>query len=212
MKDCCAGPVVVAERQRRILQLVLAVNAGMFLIELGAGLLAASTALLADSVDMLGDAMVYGFSLYVIGRGAAWQARGARLKGTLMAVFGAGVLADVVVKLARGAMPSPELMGGVGLLALAANASVLALLWRRRADDVNMHSAWLCSRNDVAANAGVLVAAGGVVLTGSGWPDIVVGLAIAALFAGSAIEVLRGAPGSGGIAPTPSPASSGRLD
>ena len=193
MKDCCAGPVVVAERQRRVLQLVLAVNAGMFVIELTAGLLAASTALLADSVDMLGDAMVYGFSLYVIGRGAAWQARGARLKGTIMAIFGAGVLADVVVKLARGAMPSPELMGGVGLLALAANASVLALLWRRRADDVNMHSAWLCSRNDVVANAGVLVAAGGVVLTGSGWPDIVVGLAIAALFAGSAIEVLRGA-------------------
>jgi Co/Zn/Cd efflux system component len=193
MKECCAGPVVVAERQRQVLQLVLAVNAGMFLIELTAALLAGSTALLADSVDMLGDAIVYGFSLYVIGRGAAWQARGARLKGTIMAAFGAAVLAHVVVKLVRGAVPSPELMGGVGLLALVANTSVLALLWCRRTDDVNMRSAWLCSRNDVVANAGVLAAAAGVALTGSAWPDVVVGLTIAALFAGSAIEVLRGA-------------------
>jgi Co/Zn/Cd efflux system component len=171
--------------------MVLAVNAGMFVVELAAGLLAGSTALLADSADMLGDATVYGFSLYVVGRGPVWLARGALLKGVVMAAFGAGVLADVAVTLARGTVPDPDVMGGVGVLALAANAGALALLWRARADDVNMRSAWLCSRNDVVANAGVLLAAVAVALTGSAWPDIVVGLAIATLVAGSAIDVIR---------------------
>jgi Co/Zn/Cd efflux system component len=193
MKDCCETPRAVAEQQRRVLQIVLAVNAAMFVLEFVAGLAASSTALLADSVDMLGDAIVYGFSLYVVGRGPVWQARGARLKGAIMAAFGVGVLADAVLKLLRGVVPSAEVMSGVGVLALAANACVLALLWRRRDDDVNMRSVWLCSRNDVLANGGVLAAAGGVALTGSGWPDLLVGLAIAALFTGSAIEVFRAA-------------------
>jgi Co/Zn/Cd efflux system component len=193
MKECCAAPVVVASGQRRVLTIVLAVNAVMFLVELAAGLLAGSSALLADSVDMLGDTIVYGFSLYVIGRGGRWVARGALLKGVIMAAFGAGVLAEVVVKVARGVVPSAELMGGVGLLALVANASVLALLWRRRADDINMRSAWLCSRNDVLANGGVLAAAAGVALSSSAWPDILVGLTIAGLFMSSSVEVLRSA-------------------
>ncbi|PYN87435.1 MAG: cation transporter, partial [Candidatus Rokuibacteriota bacterium] len=152
-----------------------------------------STALLADSVDMLGDAIVYGFSLYVVGRGTAWQARAALLKGGIMAAFGAGVLAEVVVKIARGLVPSPDLMIGIGCLAFAANGAVLIFLWRHRGDDINMRSAWLCSRNDVIANASVLLAAGGVALTGSAWPDILVGLAIALMFGTSAVQVLRDA-------------------
>jgi cation diffusion facilitator family transporter len=193
VKDCCAAPAAVAADQRRVLVVVLALNAAMFLVELGAGLLAGSTALLADSVDMLGDALVYGFSLWVVGRGGRWAARGALLKGVIMAAFGAGVLLEIVFKVVRGVVPSAEVMGGVGVLALAVNGAVLALLWRRRGDDVNMRSAWLCSRNDVLANAGVLVAAVAVGASGSAWPDIVVGLAIAGLFAGSALDVLRSA-------------------
>jgi Co/Zn/Cd efflux system component len=172
---------------------VLAVNAVMFLAELVAGLLAHSTALVSDSADMLGDAIVYGFSLYVIARGPVWQARAALLKTTVMAAFGAGVLVEVGTKLARSLTPDADLMAGIGLLALIANASVLAFLWRHRADDLNMRSVWLCSRNDVIANAGVLLAAGGVALTGSGWPDIAVGVAIAALFMTSAVDVGRAA-------------------
>jgi Co/Zn/Cd efflux system component len=172
---------------------VLAINLAMFVVELAAGLLAHSTALLADSADMLGDAIVYGFSLYVIGRGPAWQARAALLKGTIMAAFGAGILVEVGTKLVRGVTPSAELMSGVGLLALAANASVLGFLWRHRADDLNMRSVWLCSRNDVVANAGVILAALAVALTGSAWPDIVIGLAIAGLFVASAVDVIRAA-------------------
>jgi len=202
MDDCCAVHPVHAH-QRRVLHIVLWINATMFLVELVAGLLAHSTALFADSVDMLGDAIVYGFSLYVIGRGAAWEARAALLKGGIMAAFGLGVIVEVMLKLARGLTPEANVMWGVGLLALAANASVLLFLWHHRADDINMRSVWLCSRNDVVANAGVLLAALGVTLTGSAWPDVVIGLVIAALFVASATSVLRAA-----LRVTPAPSHS----
>jgi Co/Zn/Cd efflux system component len=191
--DACCEVRPVQTRQRRVLQVVLGINAAMFLFELTAGLVARSTALLADSMDMLGDALVYGFSLYVIGRAPAWQARAALLKGVLMAGFGAGVLIEVATKLARGVTPAAGIMSAVALIALLANAAVLVCLWRHRADDINMRSVWLCSRNDVMANVGVLVAALGVAATGSPWPDILVGLAIAALFGASALVVIRAA-------------------
>jgi Co/Zn/Cd efflux system component len=191
--DACCDVREIPAHQRRVLQRVLAVNALMVVLELSAATLAHSTSLLADAADMLGDALVYAFSLWVVGRGPAWQARAALAKGTVMAAFGAAVAVESVLKLFRGVVPSAEVIGGVGTLALAANALCLTLLWRRRHDDVNMRSAWLCSRNDVAANVGVLAAAGGVAATGSAWPDIVIGLAIAAVFAGSALDVMRAA-------------------
>jgi Co/Zn/Cd efflux system component len=192
VEQCC-GVHPVHAGQRRILRVVLGINAAMFVVELVAGLLAHSTSLLADSADMLGDALVYAFSLYVIGRGPAWQARAALLKGGIMAAFGAGVLVEVGTKIARGVTPSAEIMSGVGLAALIANTSVLLMLRPHRADDLNMRSVWICSRNDVVANVGVLVAAFGVALTGSAWPDIAVGLGIAALFVASALDVIRAA-------------------
>jgi len=190
MDECCAIRPVHAQ-QRRVLHIVLWINLAMFLVELVAGLIAHSTALLADSVDMLGDAIVYGFSLYVIARAPVWQTRAALLKGIIMAGFGVGVVVEVVSKLVRGLRPEAEVMWAVALAALVANASVLAFLWRHRADDINMRSVWLCSRNDVIANGAVLLAALGVGLTRSAWPDIVVGLAIAALFGMSAVGVIR---------------------
>ena len=176
-----------------MLLIVLAINLALFGVEFVTGILGHSTALLADSMDMLGDAIVYGFSLYVLARGAIWQARAAFLKGVIMALFGAGILIEVALKLMRGVVPAAELMGGVGVLALTANAVCLFLLWRRRADDVNMRSAWICSRNDVAANGGVLLAAAAVTVTGSAWPDIAVGVIVAALFGTSALDVIRDA-------------------
>lgn len=190
MTDCCEVHAVPTH-QRRILLVVLSINAIMFSVELVAGIVAHSTALLADSVDMLGDAIVYGFSLYVVGRGAVWQARGALLKGSVMAVFGTGILIEAARKVVRGVTPSASMMSGIGVFALAANLSVLVFLWRHRADDINMRSAWLCSRNDVVANAAVIAAAGGVALTASAWPDIAVGLLIAAMFGTSAVRVIR---------------------
>jgi cation diffusion facilitator family transporter len=191
VKDCCEVGLEVQAHQRRTLRLVLWINAAMFVVEGTAGLVAGSTALLADSIDMLGDAIVYGFSLYAVARGPVWQARAALLKGGIMALFGLGVLAQVILRLVRGGVPSADVMGGVGLLVLVANILCLALLWRRRGDDVNMRSVWLCSRNDVVANVGVLVAAAAVAVSGSAWPDLVVGLAIAALFGQSAVGVIR---------------------
>ena len=190
MHECCEIRAI-SERQRRVLVVVLCINAVMFAAELGAGLLAHSTALLADSVDMLGDAIVYGFSLYVVARGRRWQARAAVLKGAIMAMFGVGVLTEVAMKILRGVTPAADVMSAVGVIALAANIVCLWLLWRHKDDDVNMGSAWLCSRNDVVANGGVLLAAAGVALTGSAWPDVAIGLIIASLFGASAVKILR---------------------
>jgi len=181
----------VSDQQRRVFRIVFWINVIMFLLEAGAGILSHSTALLADSVDMLGDAIVYGFSLYVIGRGGTWQARAAILKGLIMAVFGLGVFVQVVIKVSQGLVPVAEVMGLFGALALIANVFCLILLWRHRHDDINMRSSWVCSRNDVIGNIGVLLAALGVSLTGSAWPDIVIGLLVAAIFCRSAILVLR---------------------
>jgi Co/Zn/Cd efflux system component len=192
MDECCEVREIPRE-QRRVLQVVLGINAVMFLTESVAGVLAHSTALFADSIDMLGDALVYGFSLYVIGRGVVWQARAALLKGILMAAFGIGVLVQAAVKIAQGLTPTVEVMSAVGAVAFAANLGCLALLWRRRGDDVNMRSAWLCSRNDVIGNVAVLVAAAAVAVTASPWPDIVVGLLVAAVFGRSAVQVVRDA-------------------
>jgi Co/Zn/Cd efflux system component len=195
MDDCCEVREVPRE-QRRVLHVVLWINVAMFLVESIAGILGHSTALFADSIDMLGDAIVYGFSLYVISRGLLWQARAALLKGVIMAAFGIGVLVQVAVKIARGLTPAVEVMGIVGLLAFAANLFCLILLWRRRGDDINMRSAWVCSRNDVVGNAGVLVAAALVALTGSPWPDVVIGLLVAGVFVHSAVRVIQEASGA----------------
>ena len=127
----------------------------------------------------------------MIGRGVVWQARAAQLKGIVMAAFAVGVLVQVGAKITRGLVPTVEVMSAVGVLALAANLVCLGLLRRRRADDINMRSAWICSRNDVIGNAAVLTAAGATAATGSPWPDIVIGLLVASVFARSAAQVLR---------------------
>lgn len=179
--------------QRRVLVGVLLVNAGLFVVELSAGLLARSTALLGDSLDMLGDALVYGFSLYVLKRSDRARAYGAILKGAIMVGFGLFVLGEAASKLLGGAAPNPATMGIVSLVALAGNLLCFWLLYRHRGADINMRSAWLCSRNDLVANISVMVAAGVVALTGSKWPDIAVGTAIATLFLWTAVGVLRDA-------------------
>jgi Co/Zn/Cd efflux system component len=140
---------------------------------------------------MLGDALVYGFSLYVISRGARWKAAAGLLKGVVMAAFGLFVLAQAGYRMFSSQLPVFEAMTLVGLIALGANATCFASLWRHRSADINMRSVWLCSRNDLIANVSVLLAAAGVFLMHSKWPDIVVGLVIAALFLRSALSVLR---------------------
>lgn len=195
MDECCVNKAGALERlrtrQAATLRFVLVANAVMFVVELVSGLLSGSVALLADSLDMLGDALVYGFSLYVVGRGAVWKARAAVAKAILMALFGTFVAGQVIYKLVYPELPTVETMGVVGALALAVNGVCFAVLWRHRAEDINMRSVWLCSRNDLIANASVLVAAIAVWLTVSPWPDIAVGALICILFLRSAFLVAR---------------------
>jgi cation diffusion facilitator family transporter len=195
MDDCCeakAGELdAIRSRHGRVLVAILAVNALMFIVEFGAGLVSGSSALLADSLDMLGDSLVYGFSLFVVHRSLTWKARAALLKGAIMTLFGVAVLFEVAFKLRTATLPGVPTMAAVGTLALATNALCFSLLWRHRADDINLRSTWLCSRNDLIANGAVLVAAVLVAWSGSGWPDIFVGLGIAILFLRTAAVVLR---------------------
>ncbi len=195
MDDCCeakAGELdAIRSRHGRVLGAVLAVNAFMFIVEFGAGLVSGSSALLADSLDMLGDSLVYGFSLFVVHRSLTWHAHAALLKGAIMALFGVAVLFEVAFKLRTATPPEVPTMAAIGTLALAANALCFSLLWRHRADDINLRSTWLCSRNDLIANGAVLAAAVLVAWSGSGWPDIFVGLGIAILFLRTAAVVLR---------------------
>ena len=191
MDACCA--VTVRQHQRHVLQLVLAINAAMFCVEFGAGLLARSTALLGDSLDMLGDTLVYAFSLYVLSKSNRWQAGSALLKGLVMLAFGIGVLVDAALKLQAGVIPVVGAMVGIGVLALAANTVCFALLWRHRTSDINLRSTWLCSRNDLVSNSAVILAGFFVARLQSVWPDVLVGVAIAGLFLWTALGVLRDA-------------------
>lgn len=194
--SCCSAKGSELERlaaqadQRRVLVAVLLINAVMFVAEFGAGLVAGSTALMADATDMLGDALVYGVSLYALGRSARWKAGAALFKGLFILALGIGIAINVVVKIESGVPPSSTLMLAFGGLALAANLVCLRLLWRFRRHDINMASTFECSRNDVISNAGVLVAAVLTAALASPWPDIVIGSAMAGLFLRSAIRVI----------------------
>lgn len=195
MKNCCeekfSEVTALRGKHGRVLWIVLVINAVMFLLEGGAGLLAHSTSLLADALDMLGDTLVYAFSLFVLARSTSWQAGVALTKAFFMIAFGFGVLAEAAYKIVHPVMPSVEIMGVIGGVALSANLVCFFLLYRHRADNLNMSSTWLCSRNDLIANIGVLLAAAGSYLTTSRWPDILVGVIIATLFLNSALGILR---------------------
>jgi cation diffusion facilitator family transporter len=176
-------------RQTRVLRTALWLNATMFVVEFAAGLSSGSAALLADSLDMLGDAAVYAVTLYAIARGVVWELRAALLKAMVMGCFGALVLVHVVLRAMTDEPPQVEIMGVIGALALGVNTLCFALLWRHRASDLNMRSVWLCSRNDVLSNLSVLLAAWLVWLTGSVWPDLLIGTVVCGMFAHSAVRV-----------------------
>lgn len=194
--DCCDhcqtfDPERGNPSYRRALWIVLAINAGMFLVEIGAGLAAGWASLQTDALDFLGDAANYGISLLVVGMALRYRAMAAFAKGVSMGAFGLWVIATVVWHAVQGTLPSAVMMGAVGFAALAANAVSFGILWFYRTGDANMRSAWICTRNDVLGNLAVLLAALGVFGTGTGWPDILVAATMAALALQGASTVLR---------------------
>jgi Co/Zn/Cd efflux system component len=195
---CCTPPPLNldphqgnAAAYRRVLWAVLAINAVMFLVEIGAGLAAGSASLQADALDFLGDAANYAISLVVAGMALRYRAAAALAKGATMGLFGLWVIGTVVWHAVHGTLPSAFAMGAVGVAALAANAASFGLLWAFRGGDANMRSAWICTRNDVLGNLAVLLAALGVFGTGTGWPDIIVAAVMAALALQGATVVVR---------------------
>ncbi|MCX6116732.1 MAG: cation transporter [Proteobacteria bacterium] len=191
--SCCEGKNPELEKmardQRKVLWIVLAINIIMFGVEAIAGIYADSVALLGDSLDMLGDALAYGVTLYVVGLGLIAKARSAMFKGWIILFSSVSVIAAATYRVFTHELPSYDVMGIIGVVALIANLTCLVLLTRFRNTDVNMASVWLCSRNDIVANVSVLCAAVLVSFTGSPWPDLAVGGALAIFFARSAFHI-----------------------
>lgn len=195
MKSCCGhcpgDDPGQTSAYRRVLWTVLVLNAAMFLVEIGAGVVAGSASLQADALDFLGDAANYGISLLVVGMALRYRASAALAKGATMGLFGLWVLGITAWHAWSGTLPQAATMGTVGAAALVANGASFALLWAYRGGDANMRSAWICTRNDVLGNLAVLLAAAGVFGTGSGWPDVVVALVMSALALQGSSLVLR---------------------
>lgn len=198
MAGCCGSDIQfdgVSQTYRRVLWAVIAINAAMFVVELAAGFAAGSMALKADSLDFLGDTATYAISLAVIGMPLHRRALAALFKGLSLAAMGLWVAGATVWEVFVLGLPAAGLMGGIGVLAFAANVASVLLLLRYRNGDANVRSVWLCSRNDAIGNLAVVAAAGGVWATGTGWPDVIVAGIMSALFLGSATQIIRQAAG-----------------
>ena len=179
--------------RRRVLWVVLLINLALFVGEFSAGWWADSSALQADSLDSLGDALVYIVSLWVIGGTLRQRTKVVVLKGGIQALFGLAVLAEVIRRAWFGAEPVASVMAIAASIALVGNLLCFGLLTRFRSDDMNMRSVWLCSRNDLVNNVSVIVAAGLVSWLDSPWPDLLIGTLVAFLFLQTAVTLLRDA-------------------
>ena len=196
--SCCGNETrfegLTPEYKRR-LWVVIGINAVMFLLEMGAGALAGSRALQADALDFLGDTLTYGMTLAVIGSALRVRAWAAFVKGVSLTLMGAWVLGATAYHVLVIGAPRAEVMELVGLLALGANLASVLLLMRYKEGDANVRSVWLCSRNDAIGNVAVMLAALGVWLTGTRWPDLIVAALMAGVFVTSSVQILRQAVG-----------------
>lgn len=181
----------MAKGYKRVLWIVIAINAIMFVIEMAAGQLAGSQALKADALDFLGDTLTYGLSLAVIGASLRVRSTAALLKGASLLLMGLWVFGSTGYQVLVLGTPAAGVMGVIGFLALAANLGSVLLLMGYKDGDANVRSVWLCSRNDAIGNVVVMGAAAAVWFTTSGWPDLIVATIMAALFLSSSFQILR---------------------
>ncbi len=188
----CGCEIEIKERdQRRVLILLLAINGVMFVVEIIAGIFGDSTALIADSLDMLADATVYAIGLYAVGRSIVVKANAAHISGIFQVMLGLGVLLDIVHRTIVGSEPESLMMMAVGFVALIANSICLMLIHKHRQGEVHMRASWLFSRNDVIANLGVI--GGGVLVAwlGASWPDLLIGIIIAMIVIRGGLQIIR---------------------
>lgn len=190
-------------RWRRALWIALAVNFGMFAVEIVAGITGGSKALQADALDFFGDAANYAISLGVAGMALAWRARAALLKGATLVLLGVYILVATAWAVIHGANPEAEIMGAIGVAALIANMAVAVMLYRFRTGDANMRSVWICSRNDAIGNVAVVLAAAGVFGTGTAWPDLIVAALMAGLGIWGGVQIIGQARGELSATGTP---------
>jgi len=192
--NCCQGHIDVAAlqgRQRRTLIIVLVINSATFLMMVFAATISGSSSLLSGALDNFGDAMTYALSLMVVGASGAAKARVALFKGFLIFCAALAVAFQIGWRILHPETPIVEAMGIAALLNLGMNLLCLWLLTPYRDDDVNMTSAWECSRNDVSEGLAVIAATFAVWMFGSGWPDLVIAIGLLILFLRSAVRVLR---------------------
>lgn len=194
MADSCCGSDVRFEgldpRYKRVLWVVIAINAAMFIVESAAGHIAGSQALQADALDFLGDTLTYGLSLAVIGRSLQTRSYAAMVKGLSLTAMGLWVFGSTAYHVLVLGVPRAEVMGLIGFLALAANVTSVVLLMRYKDGDANVRSVWVCSRNDAVGNVAVMGAALAVWSTSSAWPDLAVAAVMAGLFLNSSAQIL----------------------
>lgn len=190
MSDCGCNIEINDKSQSKVLIVLLAINAVMFLFELSLGWYAESTGLIADSMDMLADAIVYGIGLYAVGKTVTHKAHAALFSGWAQAGLGMLILIDVIRRVFIGSEPASALMMGVGLVALIANVICLLLIQGHREGEVHMRASWIFSKNDVIANLGVIVSGGLVWILGSRWPDLLIGSLIAMIILNGARHII----------------------
>ncbi len=177
---------------RRTLILVLAINTGFFVVEIVAGLLARSLSLMADGLDMLADAFVYGLALVAIGKAASHKRRVAHISGYIQLGLAGVGFAEVLRRSVRAeAMPEPWTMAVVSLFALIGNLTCLYLLRKSKDGEAHMQASWIFTSTDAKVNVGVISAAGLVVITGTHWPDVIVGTVVFGLVLRGALRILR---------------------
>ena len=208
MSGCGCGDIEIKNRaESKVLWQLLAINAVMFLLEFVIGWLAQSTGLIADSLDMLADAGVYGIGLYAVGRTLRAKTHAATISGVLQIALAILVVVDVLRRSVLGSEPFGILMMGVSLIALVANLACLALLAKHRNGEVHMRASWIFSTNDVLANLGVILAGALVYFTGSRTPDLLIGLSIALLVGRGGVIILREARAAYAKLPAPAQTS-----
>ena len=191
MTDCGCGIEIKNREESRVLIILLSINAFMFVVEIVLGIMSESTAIIADSLDMLADATVYGIGLYAVGRSPLVKIKAAHLSGIFQVILGVLVSADVIRRLIYGSEPESFLMISVGLRALVANVICLTLIAKHKDGEVHMRASWVFSKNDVIANLGIIISGGFVYLLDSRFPDLIIGMIISIIVIRGGIHIIK---------------------